>query len=602
MPQTPPPARDPRPTKGGLIDPQADLERRLREATVGEYDILGQLGFGGMASVYLAQDLALDRRVAIKVMSPAMVYGPGLVERFRLEAKTAAALSHPNIIPIYAVREVDGLLFFVMKVVEGTSLDAVIKEVGPMPLPMVEALFAQAAGALGYAHRRGVVHRDVKPANILLDNEGWVVVTDFGIAKVAESSALTMTGVAVGTPTYMSPEQCAGDIITGASDQYSLGIVTYEMLTGRPPFVDQSIPALMIGHTTKTPPAIVEVRPDCPATLRAAVERMLAKDPADRFATLEDAVLAAGARPMAPDDSTRNTLVSLARHGHSNEFVAQVRTPRSPVPLLHRSGEQRQGASAPKRRGMLMVGGVIATGVALTALVVMALQRSPTAPANPPTPDNAVAGNSTSPDTAPTATSTSATPPPPSRQPAATPPPPVTVEKHRVNDAARVPATVVPPPPPPVKTEATPPTRDSQVPERTPVTSAAPPKVEPQPRPVVPPPPAAPVVDPQVAIDSVIQAYARALESGKVTEAVRHFPAMPADQRQGLEAFYRDGGTMQTRWRTQSLVISGSTATLNVVGTNTVRIARNRPTDQPVNLRARLERRADGWHLVALES
>jgi len=191
-----------------------ELLERLRKATLGTYDIHSELGRGGMATVYLAHEISLDRKVAIKVMSPAMLHGAGMVERFKREARTAAGLSHPNIIPIYAVHEIDGLLFCVIKLVEGTPLDTVMRELGQLPVPMVHGILAQVGGALGYAHRHGVVHRDIKPGNILIDDEGWAVVTDFGIAKVTESEGLTSTGMAIGTPTYMSPEQATADGVT----------------------------------------------------------------------------------------------------------------------------------------------------------------------------------------------------------------------------------------------------------------------------------------------------------------------------------------------------------------------------------------------------
>ncbi|MEO8635551.1 MAG: serine/threonine-protein kinase, partial [Gemmatimonadales bacterium] len=213
----------------------------LRIATIGEYEIHRELGRGGMATVYLAHEIALDRKVAIKVMSPALhLMGEGMAERFKREARTAANLSHPHIIPIFTVKSAGKTLYFVMKFIAGRSLEAIIKDLGPMPIPMVKAILQQVGSALGYAHRHGIVHRDVKPANIMVDEEGWSVVTDFGIAKVAENRGLTMTGIAVGTPSYMSPEQCAAKDITGKSDQYSLGIVAYEMLTGKQPFEGDS--------------------------------------------------------------------------------------------------------------------------------------------------------------------------------------------------------------------------------------------------------------------------------------------------------------------------------------------------------------------------
>jgi serine/threonine-protein kinase len=246
----------------------------LREETLGEYEILGELGRGGMATVYLAHDISLDRKVAIKVMSPALM-DEGLSERFRREARTAAALNHPHVIPIYAVRERAPLLFFVMKFIPGQSLDPILKTLGQMPIPMAHVILGQAAGALGYAHRRGVIHRDVKPANIMLDEEGWVVMTDFGIAKVSSATGLTMTGVTVGTPAYMSPEQCLGKEVTGASDQYSLGVVAYEMLTGRKPFIASTAMAMMYAHFNEEPKPIRELRSDVPPELEAGVMRML---------------------------------------------------------------------------------------------------------------------------------------------------------------------------------------------------------------------------------------------------------------------------------------------------------------------------------------
>ena len=187
---------------------QAGLRQNLRDATLGEYEILAELGRGGMATVFLAHDISLDRKVAIKVMAPHLLEGEGMLERFKLEARTAAQLSHPHIIPIYAVRETDDVVYFAMKFIEGRPLDAIIKKMGPLPIPMVKDILTKVGQALGYAHRRNVVHRDVKPGNIMIDEESTPIVADFGIAKVTQGQGLTMTGAAIGTPSYMSPEQC----------------------------------------------------------------------------------------------------------------------------------------------------------------------------------------------------------------------------------------------------------------------------------------------------------------------------------------------------------------------------------------------------------
>jgi len=165
----------------------------VRQATLGEYEILGELGRGGMATVYLAHDIALDRQVAIKVMAPALLAGEGMAERFKREARTAASLSHPNIIPIYAVRETEQTLYFVMKLIEGRPLDSIIHEIGPLPIPMVQAIVHQVGSALGYAHKRGVVHRDVKAANVMVDSDGWAAPRTSPVRRISTHSASSRT-------------------------------------------------------------------------------------------------------------------------------------------------------------------------------------------------------------------------------------------------------------------------------------------------------------------------------------------------------------------------------------------------------------------------
>ena len=304
----------------------------LRDATLGEYEILGELGRGGMATVYLAHDLALDRKVAIKVMAPALLAGEGMVERFKREARTSAQLSHPHIIPIFAVRESENLVYFVMKFVEGRSLESIIKELGPLPIPMAQSILQQVGGALAYAHRRGVIHRDIKPGNIMIDSDGWAVVTDFGIAKVSEARGLTMTGATVGTPSYMSPEQCAAQDITPASDQYSFGVVAHEMFAGKQPFTGDSIMAIMYQHFNDPPPPLRAARPDCPVAIEAAVLRMLEKEPAARFPDLDQAAAAIGGAPLAPDDPIRTQLMTIVASGAQAKLLKTVTTPRSPMP------------------------------------------------------------------------------------------------------------------------------------------------------------------------------------------------------------------------------------------------------------------------------
>ncbi len=362
---------------GGPAPPlQSTMRQMLREATTGEYEILSELGRGGMATVFLGHDISLDRRVAIKVMAPHLLEGEGMAERFKLEARTAAQLSHPHIIPIYAVKETASTLFFVMKYVEGKPLDEIIKKMGQLPIPMVKDILTKVGSALGYAHRRGVVHRDVKPGNIMIDEEGTPIVTDFGIAKVAETKGLTMTGTTIGTPAYMSPEQCEAKPVTGASDQYSLGVVAWEMLTGRTPFAGDSAVTTMYKHCHEALPPLEDFRPDGPPEILETVTRMLAKDPAARWPSLEAAIRKLGSSTQDQLDPIRRELLELARDTDPRELVAQLSTPRSPMPGVTRARTDPDAAvttaapAAPRRRGVVVAAAavVVIGGSALAVL------------------------------------------------------------------------------------------------------------------------------------------------------------------------------------------------------------------------------------------
>ena len=330
-----------RPSAETIATGEQRLLKTVRDATLGEYEIMNEIGRGGMAVVFLGHDIALNRRVAIKCMAPAlMLMDKGIQERFKREARTAAGLSHPHIIPVYAVKEGRDLVYFVMKYIEGRSLESVIKEVGPLPVPVIQTILNQAGSALGHAHRNGVVHRDVKPGNIMLDQDGWLVMTDFGIAKVAQAEALTMTGGMVGTPAYMSPEQCKGNPVTGAADQYSLGVVAYEMLTGKPPFASPTMVNMIYDHCHTLPPPLAGRREDAPPELTAAVMRMLEKDPDMRFPSIEDAVAAVGVASET-QDAVRTRLLTLVQSTATAKLLDKFRTPGSPVP------HARAGSPAP---------------------------------------------------------------------------------------------------------------------------------------------------------------------------------------------------------------------------------------------------------------
>ena len=253
------------------------------------YEIVRHLARGGMAEVYLAHDQLLDRRVALKVLFPEFARDPAFVQRFRREAQAAANLNHPNIVAVFDWGEEDGTYFIVMEYVEGRSVREAIQSDGPLYPNLAADLASDIAGALGFAHRNGVVHRDVKPGNILLTPQGQVKVTDFGIARAAGASeGLTQTGSVMGTATYFSPEQAQGLPVDARSDVYSLGIVLYEMVCGVPPFSGESPISVAYKHVREEPTKPTVVNPDVPVALENIILTAMAKLPDGRYASADD--------------------------------------------------------------------------------------------------------------------------------------------------------------------------------------------------------------------------------------------------------------------------------------------------------------------------
>src|SRR5579885_2572055 len=253
------------------------------------YEPLRLIARGGMAEVWLARDALLDRYVALKVLFPELSIDRNFVERFRREAQAAANLSHPNIVSVYDWGEADGTYFIVMEHVAGLPLSAVLREEGPLLADRAASIGADVASALGFAHRNGVIHRDVKPGNVLITTDDHVKVTDFGIARAANNDDhLTQTGAVMGTATYFSPEQAQGLAVDQRSDVYSLGVVLYEMVTGQPPFVGDGPVAVAYKHVHEYPEPPRDLVPELPVPFEAIVLQSLAKEPADRYATAEE--------------------------------------------------------------------------------------------------------------------------------------------------------------------------------------------------------------------------------------------------------------------------------------------------------------------------
>ncbi|MFI5207856.1 MAG: TonB family protein [Gemmatimonadales bacterium] len=280
--------------------PQEDETAIVREALKDEYELEKELGRGGMAVVYKARDKQLEREVAIKVLPFSLSFDAEFVERFQREARTAGKLEHPNIIPIYRVGRAGRVIYFCMKFIRGKSLTDKIEARGAIPVPELKRLLIESARALGYAHKHGIVHRDIKPDNIMFDELGQAIVADFGIAKAQSGAKLTGTGMSIGTPHYMSPEQARAQNLDGRSDIYSLGVVAYQCLTGHVPFDGEDSFSIGYKHIMEELPVPALEQAD-QREMFTIIQKMMAKKPDDRFQTAEEVVAAmeGGAMPIA---------------------------------------------------------------------------------------------------------------------------------------------------------------------------------------------------------------------------------------------------------------------------------------------------------------
>jgi eukaryotic-like serine/threonine-protein kinase len=278
----------------------------------GRYRIVRKLGAGGMADVYLAEDQELGRRVAIKILNDRHAADDSFIERFRREAKNAAGLSHPNIVSIYDRGEAEGTYYIAMEFLDGRSLKELIVGRGPAPVKVAIDYARQILAAVGFAHRHGIVHRDIKPHNVLVGGEGRLKVTDFGIAR-SGASQMTEVGSIIGTAQYLSPEQARGARVDQTSDLYSVGVVLYEMLTGQVPFTGDTPLEIAMKHLSEVPKPPSELRPEVPHDLDSVVLRALAKDPSERYQSAEemdrDLARVAEGLPVDPDTETAATAV-----------------------------------------------------------------------------------------------------------------------------------------------------------------------------------------------------------------------------------------------------------------------------------------------------
>jgi serine/threonine protein kinase len=335
--------------------------------TLGAYRIISQIGKGGMATVYKAYQASMDRYVALKVLPQYHSEDPSFTQRFIQEARTIARLEHRNILPVYDFGEEDGVAYMAMRYLDGGTLQDILA-LGELPLNETIEILRQICAGLDYAHRQGVVHRDVKPANVMIDGEGGVYLTDFGLAKVLEgSSNLTMSGMVMGTPLYMAPEQSVGEGIDGRADIYAAGVILYEMVTGQPPFQAETPMAIVLAHLHEPLPLPKEINPAVPDEIQRVILKALAKDPEDRYQTARE-MSEQLSEVSTATDTTNNTptlqfLATEARNSLEEKVI--LPTDKNFTPVSAKTGIP---VSAPPSRGKIIAN--IITTIALIAIAV----------------------------------------------------------------------------------------------------------------------------------------------------------------------------------------------------------------------------------------
>jgi serine/threonine-protein kinase len=359
------------------------------EVIVGRYELGDRLGLGGMSTVHLAFDRRLEREVAVKLLAEHLAEDPAFVARFKREALAAARLVHPNIVQVFdfGLDESSDRHYIVMEYIRGQSCAEILRDRGQIPVEEALAIIGHACRGLDYAHRNGVVHRDVKPGNLLRSDDGLVKLADFGIAKaLSDESAITQVGSVLGTAAYLAPEQAHGEEATARSDLYSLGVVTYQLVSGKLPYEAGSLTELALMQQREAPPLLNEIVDGIPPQFAASVDRALNLDPADRYESAEKmrAALVDGARGVGPEptdatsvvprgeDATSATRVAPARPRTAEHDVPPRRLePRAPRrgPIAPPPGEER----APARRGqglrrflvLVLILGLVGVGVAV---------------------------------------------------------------------------------------------------------------------------------------------------------------------------------------------------------------------------------------------
>ena len=582
---------------------------------IGKYKIQELVGEGAMGTVYRAVDSVIGRTVAIKVMNASIARQQDHRQRFLREAQAAGSLQHPNVVTIYDLGELDGHLFIAMEYVHGTDLERLMTGAEPLKLQSKLDIIVDVLMGLSYAHKHGIIHRDIKPANVRVGEDGHAKIMDFGVAHLA-SSDMTRTGIVVGTPSYMAPEQVMGGKAVPGTDLFAVGAVLYHLITGSKPFEGPTLQSLFYRIVTDMPKPLDEIRPGLPTALNTIIQKAMAKDPADRYETALD---------MA------NAIIAVRAELSGNAYASTASLTTSAVHVVESFAPKPVPVEPARPLPWKSIGG--ATAAAAVLLIGwMAFAR--------PSDDSrsiAIAGSDTASAPVAIVDTTSA---PPVVQASAMPAVPETTasvparkaedssaaarkrqreaeqrEREREREQARKAAkTAVKPTPqktaPPVARAQTQPQPQPAVTLPAPPIVSTPIRDTPQ-RVVVtppPPPPSAPVRapdpepvrNPREEITGVVAAYARAIESRDIGAVRRAYPGITSDQARGFEQFFQSARSINVTFRVNDLDVNGNSADARLIGTYQYVSSEGKSERQPVSFSASLRNDGGSWRLVAV--
>ena len=583
---------------------------------IGKYKIIELVGEGAMGTVYRATDSVLGRTVAVKVMNASIARQQDHRQRFLREAQAAGSLQHPNVVTIYDLGELDGHLFIAMEFVHGTDLERLMTAVEPLKLQSKLDIIVDVLMGLSYAHKHGIIHRDIKPANIRVGEDGHAKIMDFGVAHLA-SSDMTRTGLVVGTPSYMAPEQVMGGKAVPGTDLFAVGAVLYHLITGSKPFEGPTLQSLFYRIVTDMPRPLDEVRPGLPTSLNAIIQKAMAKDPAERYPSALDmanAIIAVRA------ELSGNAFASTASLTASAVNVVQAHAPK-PVPVANeRQIPWKPVAAAAAGLAILLVGW-LAFARPSDASRTVAAATPDSSSVTVPVVQSGVAAPVVETTTTPPA---EAVPTMPKKEIETAPKPPPSSEKKKAAERkrdepkrttkpvakpvapTRSTATSTTASRPPAQTQTQPPPQSIALPTPQVV---APSVQENRPRIVVAPPPPPPPVRapdpeprpaPREEISTTVQSYARAIESRDIGAVRRAYPGITSDQARGFEQFFQSARSINVTFSVTGVEVNGNNADARLVGTYQYVTSDGKSERQPVSFSASLRYDGSSWRLTSV--